>query len=251
MPLHDWTRVPAGLFHHFHQDWSIELARTLNRGRLPKGVVALVEQKAGPKESDALAIEARNRQRPLRGDGVGGVATTSPPQTRIVRRTTKDFYADRANRIVVRHHLGQIIAVIEIVSPGNKDTRFALRQFVEKTIDFLRAGVHALVIDLLPPTSRDPAGIHKLIWDEIEEEEFTLPPDKDRVLVSYETGSDRAAFIELIGVGDPLPDMPLFLSAYEHVQVPLELAYQATWDSLPEEVRHAVETGELPQVEEE
>ncbi|HEY2414121.1 MAG TPA: DUF4058 family protein [Pirellulaceae bacterium] len=251
MPLHDWTRVPAGLFHHFHQDWSIELARTLNRGRLPKGVVALVEQKAGPKESDVLAIEARDRQRPLAGDESGGVATMGPPQTQIVRRTTKEFYADRANRIVVRHHLGRMIAVIEIVSPGNKDSRFALRQFVEKTIDFLRAGVHVLVIDLLPPTVRDPAGIHKLIWDEIEDDDFTLPPGKDRVLASYETGTDRAAFIELLGVGDALPDMPLFLSNYEHVPVPLETAYQATWDSLPEEVRHAVETGELPQVEHE
>ena len=39
MPIHDWTRLPGGLFHHFHQDWSIEIARELNRGRLPQGVV--------------------------------------------------------------------------------------------------------------------------------------------------------------------------------------------------------------------
>lgn len=163
MPLHDWTRVPAALFHHFHQDWSIELARTLNRGRLPKGIVALVEQKAGPKEGDALAIESRDRKRPLSGDGDVGLATMCPPVTQIVHRTTKNFYADRANRIVIRHHLGPMIAVIEIVSPGNKDSRFAVRQFVEKTIDFLHAGVHVLVIDLLALTVRDPAGIHKLI----------------------------------------------------------------------------------------
>jgi hypothetical protein len=31
MPIHDWTRVPVGLFHHFHQDWTIEIARDLNR----------------------------------------------------------------------------------------------------------------------------------------------------------------------------------------------------------------------------
>ena len=37
MPIHDWTRVPSGLIHHFHQDRSIEIACTLNRGRLPKG----------------------------------------------------------------------------------------------------------------------------------------------------------------------------------------------------------------------
>src|SRR5687767_9413748 len=57
MSLHDWTRVQAGLFHHFHQDWSIEIARALNRGLLPKGVAALVEQRAGPRESDVLGIE--------------------------------------------------------------------------------------------------------------------------------------------------------------------------------------------------
>jgi hypothetical protein len=22
MPLHDWSKIPSGLFHHFHQDWS-------------------------------------------------------------------------------------------------------------------------------------------------------------------------------------------------------------------------------------
>ena len=27
-----------------------------------------------------------------------------------------------------------------------------------------------LVIDLLPPTRRDPQGIHKAIWDEIDDE---------------------------------------------------------------------------------
>jgi hypothetical protein len=25
MPIHDWTRVSAGIFHHFHQDWTIEI----------------------------------------------------------------------------------------------------------------------------------------------------------------------------------------------------------------------------------
>ena len=54
MPLHDWTRVPSGLFHHFHQDWSIEITRALNRGRLPKGLSALVERRAGVKEPDVL-----------------------------------------------------------------------------------------------------------------------------------------------------------------------------------------------------
>ena len=64
----------------------------------------------------------------------------------------RQIYASRANRIVVKHHLGRIIAVIEIVSPGNKDSRAALRDFVEKTVDCLRRGIHVLIVDLFPPT---------------------------------------------------------------------------------------------------
>ena len=29
MPVHDWTRVAAGIFHHFHHDWITEIARAL------------------------------------------------------------------------------------------------------------------------------------------------------------------------------------------------------------------------------
>ena len=246
MPLHDWTRVPAGLFHDFHQSWSIRIKDALNAGRLPKGVDALVEQRAGPRESDVLAIQRRNQ--PLRPEAgsTGGVAVMEPPVTRIVRSTTKEIYAVRANRIVVKHHLGRIIAVIEIVSPGNKDSRAALRDFVEKTIEFLRAGIHLLIIDLFPPTPRDPFGIHKALWDEIEEEDFSFPDGKDRILASYETGGIRRAYVEPVGVGDDLPDMALFLANDLHVKVPLEPTYRAAWDASPEGLRLAVETGIMP-----
>jgi hypothetical protein len=247
MPIHDWTRVPSGLFHDFHQSWSIRIKDALNSGILPKGLSALVEQRAGPRESDVLAIERQTqRGRSERDPGKGSVATAPPPATRIVRRTTKDFHADRANRVVVRHHLGRIIAVMEIISPGNKDSRAALRDFVDKTIDFLRAGVHVLIVDLFPPTPRDPFGLHKVIWDEIEEEDFTFPKGKDRILASYETGDVRAAYVVPVGVGDEMPDMELFLTNTFHIMVPLERTYGATWDASPEEMRAAVETGVMP-----
>jgi hypothetical protein len=248
MPLYDWTRVPSGLFHHFHQSWSIRIADALNAGRLPKGFVALVEQRSGPVEPDVLAIEARARRRPLDED-LGGVATVEPPVTQIVQRSDKEIYAGRSNRIVVRHHLGRIVAVIEILSPGNKDTRAAVRDFVDKTVQFLREGIHVLVIDLFPPTPRDPLGMHKVLWDEVADEPFAFPPGKDRILASYQTGDDRAAYVEPVAVGDVLPDMPLFLTSRLHVPVPLESTYRATWDATPEELRVAVETGVLPEPE--
>jgi hypothetical protein len=239
VPLHDWSRIPAGLFHHFHQDWSIEITRQLNRGRLPKGLSALVEQRAGPKETDVLTIEERSRNEE-------GVVTMERPVTQFVRRTAKQIYASRANRVVIRHQLGRIVAVIEIVSPGNKDSRAALRDFVDKTIDFLRKGIHVLIVDLFPPSPRDPLGIHKVIWDEIIEEEFCFPPGKDRILVSYEAGPERVAYIETLAVGDVLPDMPLILTDDLHALVPLESSYQTAWDASPEEYRRVVETGVIP-----
>src|SRR6266446_3118242 len=100
MPIHDWTRVPSGLFHDFHQSWSIRIKDALNAGVLPKGLSALVEQRAGPKESDVLAIETRARSWRQKADDGGGLLTLERPTTRIM-------YAGRANRIVIKHHLGR------------------------------------------------------------------------------------------------------------------------------------------------
>jgi hypothetical protein len=246
MPIHDWTRVPSGLFHDFHQTWSIHIKAALNSGLLPRGLSALVEQRAGPKEADVLTVESRKALKPGASDGEG-VLTLQPPVTRIVRRTTQEIDAGRANRIVVRHHLGRVVAVIEIVSPGNKDSRASVRDFVEKTVAFLRQGIHVLIVDLFPPSPRDPYGIHKAIWDEIHEEDFAFPDGKDRILVSYETNGVRVAYIEPVAVGDPLPNMALFLAKGKHIRVPLEPTYQAAWDTCPEEMRIAVETGVMPE----
>src|SRR4051794_38267779 len=111
MPIHDWTRVPAGLFHDFHQSWSIRVKDALNAGRLPKGLVALVEQRAGPWESDVLAIEAGQASSRTTARTESDVATLDRPVTRIVRRSAKEVYSGRANRIVVKHQLGRIVAV--------------------------------------------------------------------------------------------------------------------------------------------
>ena len=44
--------------------------------------------------------------------------------------------------------------------------------------ELLKNGVHVLVVDLFPPSPRDPQGIHKAIWDEIDPQPFELPKDK-------------------------------------------------------------------------
>jgi hypothetical protein len=43
MPIHDWTRVYAGIFHDFHQRWCVRIQDRLNAGVLPPDHYALLE----------------------------------------------------------------------------------------------------------------------------------------------------------------------------------------------------------------
>ncbi len=244
MPIHDWTRVDANLFHHFHQAWTITISNTLNNGLLPKGFSALVEQHAGGVVPDVIALQGRSkRNRPVEPTG-GNVITATPPKTLHVIRAQEAISAKRGNRITIRHPLGRVVCVIELVSPGNKSSQSALRSFVEKTIDFLKQGVHVLIVDLFPPSVRDPQGIHKAIWDALEDQPFELPPDKPLTLAAYVADFMEVAYVEPVGLGDVLPDMPAYLNVDSYVPVPLEATYQATWASCPEAMRDAVECGE-------
>jgi len=245
MPIHDWTRVDAGLFHDFHQTWAVALRNRLNAGALPPEYFALVEQNIRGPIPDVLTLRLSSRSERCADDGTdsgGGVAiATCIPRTRLTRRAEADSYIRKASRVTVRHRHGDVVAVIEIVSPGNKATRAEFRTLIEKSADLIRQGIHLLVIDLFPPGTRDPQGIHKAIWDEFQEEDLDLPPDKPLTLASYEAGPEYVAHVEFIGVGDSLPEMPLFLRPEFCVPAPLEETYQAAWATFPAPLRGLLE----------
>ena len=240
MPIHNWSQIDANLFHHFHQAWTVAVCNSLNAGLLPNGFSALVEQHAAGVVPDVLALERVSRHEPPEEPQGGHVIVASPPRTRHVIAAHEELFAQRGNRITIRHPLGQVVCIIEIVSPGNKSSRAALRSFVEKTVDFLRQGVHVLVVDLFPPSTRDPQGIHKSIWDEIEDHDFELPADKPLTLAAYVAAVPKLAYVEPIGFGEQMPDMPAYLDVDRYVPVPLESTYQATWASCPAALREAV-----------
>lgn len=189
---------------------------------------------------DVIALQRRASSEPPTG---GAVVTAVPPRTRMVYHAEKEMSLARANRVAIRHPLGRVVSVIELISPGNKDSRRALQAFVGKSISFLQQGIHLLVIDLFPPSVRDPNGIHPLIWDEFQEEPFVLPKDKPLTLASYVAGFPKTAYVELVAAGDPLPAMPAYLDDDSYVPVPLEATYEATWQTCPEEMRNLVERG--------
>ncbi len=212
MPMHDWTQVPDGIYHAFHHEWISEIGRTLNRGLLPRDYYALPEQVAAGFGPDVLTLQEQRANGDVL-DG-GGVATApqARPRTRFIAELESEVYRRKKSTIVVRHVSGdRIVAMVEVVSPGNKAAASALHAFVSKACELLEHRIHLLIVDPLPPGPRDPQGIHAAIWAELQNTAFLLPADKPLTLVAYECDRMTRAYIEPVAVGDRLPAMPLFI----------------------------------------
>lgn len=249
MPMHDWTRVAAGIFHAFHHDWITEMARALNSGLLPDDYYALPEQQAAGFGPDVLALQSPSPPEGAASASSDATATMvrTPPQTQFHAETDAEFYRRKKSSIVVRHVSGDhIVAMLEVVSPGNKASRQALRAFVGKACELLEHRIHLLLVDPFPPGPRDPNGIHAAIWAEVKDEPFHLPEDKPLTIVSYACGPTTRAYIEARAVGDPLPDMPLFLEPEGHIPVPLETTYQSAFSGMPRRWRTVLEAPAKP-----
>jgi hypothetical protein len=258
MPIHDWSRASPGTFHDFHCSWIVAIRNALNDGRLPPYYYAMAEQVAGVLGPDVrtlqavgtdgegdgpLGSEAPDGRREIGIPPAGATAVAvAPPRVRFTARAELDVYVRQQRTLVIRHASGdRIVALVEIISPGNKTSRHALRSLVDKALAALTRGYHLLIIDLQPPTPRDPAGIHGAIWLELGEPPYLAPPDQPLTLASYAAGLPMTAYVEPIAVGAALPDMPLFLEPEWYVPVPLEATYQAAWHGTPRRWRDVLE----------
>ncbi len=99
MPIHDWTRVDAGIFHHFHLEWIGDLSRVLNRGLLPPNYYALAEQIAGGLGPDVLTLQLPLSDAVVTEEPAGGIAlTVAPPRVRFRARTSWTSMRPRRKR---------------------------------------------------------------------------------------------------------------------------------------------------------
>jgi hypothetical protein len=257
MPVHDWTRVDDGIFHDFHVAWIGELRKTLNRGILPSGYYALAEQIAGSVGPDVVTLQGNGfaAEEPAAADsGSGGGTHTlvrTSPQTRFTIPLTIPDYVSRRRTLVIHHVSGdQVVALLEIVSPGNKASKHAFRTFVEKAVGVLARGYHLLLVDLLPPTApgtrRVAQGVHAAIAGELGGPPFAPPAGQPLTVASYEAAAPGGnAYVDTLAVGDPLPKAPLFLEPGAHVRVPLEATYREAYSGVPLRWRRVLE-GAVP-----
>ncbi len=243
MPIHDWTRVEAGIFHSHHGCWITEIQATLNDGLLPVGFYALSEQHAGRAITDVLTLHASPEATeppqfhpplPFPATGGGTAVAEAPPKVR--RRRTFEPTAVRQRTLAIRHVSGhRLVAILEIVSPANKDRAESVSGFAEKILSALDHGVHVLLVDLFPPGPFDSQGMHGAIQQRLgnSDEPYDLPADEPLTLASYAWGAPIDIYLEHAAVGALLPQMPLFLHHDRYVNVPLEETYQAAYRGMP------------------
>jgi hypothetical protein len=246
MPEHDWTRVIPGVFHHFHQTWVPEITIALNEKILPQGFYALAEQIAEGPQPDVIALEAIEKTVQSGSDsGRAGTALAladRPPRVEYTEHAEDERYARSASRVAIHHASGdRVVAYIEILSPGNKRSQFELNRFIGKLDDALMRGCHLLVIDPHPPGRNDPKGVHAVFWGRRSSEPRGVTPDRPLGLSAYRADIHPTAYFQPVGVGQMLPDMPLFLTPDLYVNVPLEATYMAAYLGVPKRWKDVIE----------
>jgi hypothetical protein len=119
MPMHDWTNIEAGIYHHFHHAWITAIGQTLNRGVLPPDYYALAEQVAAGFDPDVLTLQDVLHEGDSSG---GGTATQTRPKTTFTAEASS-FKPRRKSLVAVRHVSDdRVVAMIEIVTPNHKNS---------------------------------------------------------------------------------------------------------------------------------
>ena len=120
MPVHDWSRVAAGIFHHLHHSWIEEIQRALNSGLLPSDYYALAEQRTAGYGPDVLALQVDSGDEGFEESGQrNGGLRIAKPQVAVTAETDMEFYRRKQNVVAV-HHVSddRVVSLVGVVSPG-------------------------------------------------------------------------------------------------------------------------------------
>ena len=258
VPLHDWTRVDAGDWHDFHFSWVAYLKRDLKR-LLPDGYYARSEavtrveddgeamepfapRDPGRWEVDAVTFQRTEPVFPV-GPPPAGVALAEAPGLLSLAEPPP---LQRRRRVVIHHRSGdRVVALLELASPGNRDSVGKVGTFADKVVDALRAGVHVLLIDPFPPTGPAPAGLHGAVAERFG---AAVEPDPARPLsfVGYKACPDARASVQTRAAGESPPRVPLFLDPGWFVFVDLAPSYAAATDDLADVTLRELAGGRSP-----
>ena len=220
MALHDWAKLDG--WEGVHQFWTNEIARDL-KANLPPGYRAVVG--ASPlvlmPENGGKPDVAVSQLLPRPESSEGAVRSPLEPDY----QAAVTFLEQDLTLSVTRS--GRVVAVIELISPRNKDRNESREQYGNRYLGYLREGVNVLLVDV----HRRPANFSfsQYIAAALELPTPQLPTPS---VVSYGLRGPAAAggrWLDIwqrpLAVGDPLPALPLALLGDDRVVVNLDATY--------------------------
>jgi hypothetical protein len=233
MPLHDHFHPPWSVqrpWEGFHGAWAAAIAFHLNGGILPAEYFAMpLLEVSGRVEVDIATFQEAER---ATGNGTTVIAPPQPMLTVPLEPAATDSYEVQ----VFRNFGGpQLRAAIELVSPANKDRAGSRHAFAAKCANHLRHGVSVAVIDIV--TERH-ANLHAEILAALERpQESPWASPTQLYAVSYRgVIAAEQPHLEVwphaLSIGEPLPELPLWLEPDLWVPLRLEESYVINCGSL-------------------
>jgi hypothetical protein len=234
MPLFDHFQPPLYPHHHwesFHSNWATRIADTI-AAVLPADF-QVEEHTHGGVGFEIDVATFRTETSP--GDvAVAGAALATlaapayaPP---VPDHTIPAAFPDTFEVRVFNTTAGlTLVAVIELVSPGNKDRPAERLAFATKCASYLAQGVSLIVMDVV--TNRN-ANLHNEIVRVMEvSPDLHFPTDVKLYATAYRPairGQEEEIDIWMrpLALGAPLPTLPLRLTGDLFVPVDFESAYQ-------------------------
>ena len=222
---------PAHSWESFHMRWASVIADTLDR-QLPRRFFAEVHTHLGTQVSADVAEFEQTAEGQEDGDGASGgaaVQTWAPPVATLVLPFV--YPDDLEVRVLDERDDARLVAVVELVSPRNKDRPDARRAFAAKCAAYLQRGIGVVVADVV--TTRQ-ANLHNEFIDVLRlDGAFRQGTDVSLAALAYrpahKDGQDQIdAWLVPLQVGGTLPVLPLALRGAGSVPLDLEATYTET-----------------------
>ena len=236
MPLRDHFRPPVSTrssWEAVHGGWPMVIVQRL-AAVLPDQYVAEPRVHLGSQiEVDIATFEGNQ---PASSNSAWkareGVATAWLPAEPTLAVETELADADEYEvRVYDAEHGRRLVAVIELVSPRNKDRFESRSQFVAKCAALLRQGVCVVLVDLV--TTR-AANLYTELLEWVGERDPSLvgePPPIYAASCRWQrrgAGHWLEAWNKSMNVGQALPVLPLWLSEDRAIPLDLEASYEQT-----------------------
>jgi Protein of unknown function (DUF4058) len=232
MPLLDHFHAPlfpSRPWESFPSRWANSIADALNR-LLPRRSTAEVQLHPDSQvEADVAEFERAPEPDEESSNGAGGglaVQTWAPPTAVLVMPA--ECPDDLEVQVLDQRDDAQVVAVVELISPRNKDRAEARRAFAAKCAAYLQRGIGLVVVDII--TSRQFNLHNELVQLLDVSDAFAMAAEASLYAVAYRPARRQSSNpIDLwpvaLTVGGVLPVLPLALRGTRAVPLDLEAAY--------------------------